>query len=154
MAYTQQPKWYYKRRNVILVLIFLFPLGFYYMGKYNLWDSRLLRFVTGCMLGLYIQGGKLAIDEYRNPGEIEISAEEASAYVEDLASEVGQGILETYQYSYGEEFKIFIYFTGNESANSACLFVVRDNKLELFKYDCGEYCEKQFAYNDFIEGLN
>ena len=50
--------------------------------------------------------------------------------------------------------RFFIYLSGNEFANSACLFVVRDNKLELFKYDCGEYCEKQFAYNDFIKGLN
>ena len=124
------------------------------MWKYNLWDSRLLRFAIGCMLGLYIQGGKLAIDEYRNPGEIEISAEEANAYVEDIAFNMGQGIIESFEYSYGEDFKIFIYLSGNEFANSACLLVVRDNKLELIKHECGSLDEKQVAYNDLFDDLN
>ena len=83
----------------------------------------------------------------------EISAKEANAYVEDLALNRGQGILDFYEYSYEDKFRIFIYFSGNKNSNSACLFVVRDNKLELFMHECGSYDEQQNAYNDFVEGL-
>ena len=150
-------KWHEKPRNVVLLLLFCFPLGLYYMWENKIWTMRLRWLITIGLLFSFVYDvyWEDIIEGLKNwpPWKTEISAKEANAYVEDLALNRGQGILDSYEYSYEDKFRIFIYFSGNKSSNSACLFVVRDNKLELFMHECGSYDEQQNAYNDFVEGL-
>ena len=151
-----EQEWHHKPKNVILLLFSLFPLGLYYMWKNKMWTVGTRWLITiGFLYFLYDDFGEDIEEGIKNwpPEKTEISAREANAFVDDLAVDRGQGILDSYEYSYGEKFRLFVYFTGNISTNSACFFVVRNNKLALFKHSCGEFEEQQNAFNDFVEGL-
>ena len=148
-----EPKWHENPRNVILLLIFFFPLGLYFMWKHEMWTQNTRWIVTGILALLVISDFFIEDDFGANSEFINVSPYEANIFAKTLASEMGQEIQESYEYNTDDGHRVYIYFSGNTYTNSACIFMVRAMELDLWKHECGTFEGKKYAFNTFIDGL-
>lgn len=153
--YYEEEQWHENPNKVILLLIFFFPLGLYYMWKNEMWSPAARWIITAVLIfGVFSEVLSDDSGSSYSSSKVEVSAYEANAYAEELAYSLGHTIQDSYEYTYDGGFKLYIYLSGNTMTNSACFFVIRGMKLELFSQECGSYNDKQYAYSSFINNLN
>lgn len=156
MENQHQQKWHQKTNSIILLLIFFFPLGLYFMWKNEIWPIKTRWIITSVFVFAVIlntrnENSSKTDGNEQSTNDTSVSVQkvtfsEAETFMLERCNNINQTLMKKKTVTLNGT-KLYMFMSVAEDGQ-ACISSISENKLEVLAADCGEVYTKIEQWNN------